>query len=145
LVFADLVDSTPLSTRVEPETRRLVVGRYRELVVRVVTGYEAERFPRRSGRPHRRVRREQVLLATRIVQGSAQFVQMGTLAAGNAKSGGQIGAAAIGIGTGSRAEVQQFRFPARYFVIAAQRDCHVKLCAGFRVTTDRQRRSEGAV
>jgi hypothetical protein len=31
ILFADLVDSTVLSTRVEPETYRLLVGRYREL------------------------------------------------------------------------------------------------------------------
>uniref|UniRef100_A0A5Q5CCZ5 Adenylyl cyclase class-3/4/guanylyl cyclase n=1 Tax=Mycobacterium sp. (strain JLS) TaxID=164757 RepID=A0A5Q5CCZ5_MYCSJ len=36
ILFADLVDSTSLSTRVEPETYRLVVGRYREQVVRIV-------------------------------------------------------------------------------------------------------------
>jgi len=37
--FADLVDSTALSTQVEPETYRLVVGRYREQVLRVVHEY----------------------------------------------------------------------------------------------------------
>ena len=40
IFFADLVDSTALSTRVEPETYRLLVGRYRELVQRAVTRYE---------------------------------------------------------------------------------------------------------
>src|SRR3984893_12549431 len=40
IFFADLVDSTVLSTRVEPETYRLVVGRYRELVLRAVNRYE---------------------------------------------------------------------------------------------------------
>jgi class 3 adenylate cyclase len=40
LFFADLVDSTALSTQVEPETYRLVVGRYREQVVRIVRGYD---------------------------------------------------------------------------------------------------------
>jgi class 3 adenylate cyclase len=40
LFFADLVDSTALSTQVEPETYRLVVGRYREQVVHIVRGYE---------------------------------------------------------------------------------------------------------
>jgi class 3 adenylate cyclase/tetratricopeptide (TPR) repeat protein len=40
IFFADLVDSTALSTQVEPETYRTVVGRYRELVVRIVAGYE---------------------------------------------------------------------------------------------------------
>ena len=39
LFFADLVDSTALSTQVEPETYRLVVGRYREQVVRIVSAY----------------------------------------------------------------------------------------------------------
>jgi class 3 adenylate cyclase len=37
LFFADLVDSTALSAQVEPETYRLVVGRYREQVVRIVS------------------------------------------------------------------------------------------------------------
>ena len=40
ILFADLVDSTVLSTRVEPETYRMVVGRYRDLVLRVVDRYE---------------------------------------------------------------------------------------------------------
>ncbi|WP_319450961.1 MULTISPECIES: adenylate/guanylate cyclase domain-containing protein [unclassified Mycobacterium] len=40
LFFADLVDSTALSTRVEPETYRLVVGRYREQVVRIVGSFD---------------------------------------------------------------------------------------------------------
>jgi class 3 adenylate cyclase len=40
ILFSDLVDSTVLSTRVEPETYRLLVGRYRELVARVVDHYE---------------------------------------------------------------------------------------------------------
>lgn len=40
LFFADLVDSTALSTQVEPETYRLVVGRYREQVLRIVDRYE---------------------------------------------------------------------------------------------------------
>jgi class 3 adenylate cyclase len=39
IFFADLVDSTALSTQVEPETYRLVVGRYREQVLRVVHEY----------------------------------------------------------------------------------------------------------
>jgi hypothetical protein len=34
IVFADLVDSTVLSTRVEPETYRMLVGRYRDQVQR---------------------------------------------------------------------------------------------------------------
>ena len=38
--FADLVDSTALSTRVEPEIYRLLVGRYREIVQRIVQRYE---------------------------------------------------------------------------------------------------------
>ena len=39
ILFADLVDSTALSTRIEPETYRTVVGRYRDEVVRVVQHY----------------------------------------------------------------------------------------------------------
>ena len=34
ILFADLVDSTVLSTRVEPETYRMLVGRYRDQVQR---------------------------------------------------------------------------------------------------------------
>src|SRR3954452_18857829 len=37
--FADLVESTALSTRIEHETYRLVVGRYREQVERIVSGH----------------------------------------------------------------------------------------------------------
>ena len=37
--FADLVDSTALSTRIEPETYRTVVGRYRDEVQRIVERY----------------------------------------------------------------------------------------------------------
>ncbi|WP_308124040.1 adenylate/guanylate cyclase domain-containing protein [Mycolicibacterium xanthum] len=40
LFFADLVDSTALSTRVEPETYRLVVGRYREQVSAIVAAHD---------------------------------------------------------------------------------------------------------
>jgi class 3 adenylate cyclase len=40
IMFADLVDSTVLSTRVEPETYRLLVGRYRGLVLGIVNRYE---------------------------------------------------------------------------------------------------------
>jgi class 3 adenylate cyclase/tetratricopeptide (TPR) repeat protein len=40
ILFADLVDSTALSTQVEPETYRLVVGRYRDLVLKIVNHYE---------------------------------------------------------------------------------------------------------
>ena len=40
IFFADLVDSTALSTRIEPETYRLLVGRYREQVMHVVKRYE---------------------------------------------------------------------------------------------------------
>jgi class 3 adenylate cyclase len=36
ILFADLVDWTVLSTQVEPETYRMLVGRYRERVVQVV-------------------------------------------------------------------------------------------------------------
>ncbi|BBY87506.1 ATP-binding protein [Mycolicibacterium tokaiense] len=40
IMFADLVDSTALSTRVEPEVYRTVVGRYRDDVIRIVRRYE---------------------------------------------------------------------------------------------------------
>jgi class 3 adenylate cyclase/tetratricopeptide (TPR) repeat protein len=40
ILFADLVDSTALSTHVEPETYRLVVGRYREQVLHIVERFE---------------------------------------------------------------------------------------------------------
>jgi len=40
IFFVDLVNSTVLSTRVEPETYRLLVGRYREQVLRAVHRYE---------------------------------------------------------------------------------------------------------
>jgi class 3 adenylate cyclase len=40
ILFADVVDSTALSTRVEPETYRLVVGGYRDIVLRMVDRYE---------------------------------------------------------------------------------------------------------
>jgi class 3 adenylate cyclase/tetratricopeptide (TPR) repeat protein len=40
ILFADLVDSTALSTRIEPETYRTVVGRYKERVRQVVDRYE---------------------------------------------------------------------------------------------------------
>ncbi len=40
IAFVDLVDSTALSTRIEPETYRMVVGRYRDDVLRVVHQYE---------------------------------------------------------------------------------------------------------
>ena len=39
ILFADLVDSTALSTRIELETYRTVVGRYREEVLRVIEQY----------------------------------------------------------------------------------------------------------
>lgn len=40
MLFADLVDSTALSTRVEPEVYRTVVGRYRDEVISIVNRYE---------------------------------------------------------------------------------------------------------
>lgn len=40
ILFADLVDSTALSTRIEPEAYRTVVGRYRQQVQRIVDQYE---------------------------------------------------------------------------------------------------------
>ena len=40
IMFADIVDSTALSTRLEPETYHTLVGRYRDEVRRVVDRYE---------------------------------------------------------------------------------------------------------
>src|SRR6476646_10074627 len=40
ILFADLVDSTVLSTRVDPETYRMLVGRYRDLVLGIVNRFE---------------------------------------------------------------------------------------------------------
>jgi class 3 adenylate cyclase len=40
LLFADVVDSTQLSTRLEPETYRMVIGRYRDDVARIVDQYD---------------------------------------------------------------------------------------------------------
>ena len=40
ILFADLVDSTALSTRVEPEVYHLVVGSYKKLVRNAVERYE---------------------------------------------------------------------------------------------------------
>ena len=40
IMFVDLVDSTALSTRLEPETYHTVVGRYRDEVRRIVDRYE---------------------------------------------------------------------------------------------------------
>jgi len=39
IAFVDMVDSTALSTRIEPETYRMVVGRYREVLLRIVDEY----------------------------------------------------------------------------------------------------------
>jgi class 3 adenylate cyclase/tetratricopeptide (TPR) repeat protein len=40
ILFADLVDSTALSTRIEPEIYRTVVGRYRDVARRTIESYE---------------------------------------------------------------------------------------------------------
>jgi class 3 adenylate cyclase len=40
ILFADLVDSTVLSTRIEPETYRLLVRRYRDQVLGIVNRFE---------------------------------------------------------------------------------------------------------
>jgi class 3 adenylate cyclase/tetratricopeptide (TPR) repeat protein len=40
ILFADLVDSTALSTRLEPERYRTLVGRYREQALQIVDRYE---------------------------------------------------------------------------------------------------------
>jgi class 3 adenylate cyclase/tetratricopeptide (TPR) repeat protein len=44
MLFADVVDSTALSTRLEPETYRTVIGRYRQLANDVVDRYEGHVF-----------------------------------------------------------------------------------------------------
>ena len=44
LMFIDLVDSTALSTRVEPEVYRTLVGGFRDQVVRLVDDYEGHVF-----------------------------------------------------------------------------------------------------
>ena len=43
-MFADVVDSTALSTRIEPEIYRTVIGRYREQVNEIVDRYEGHIF-----------------------------------------------------------------------------------------------------
>ena len=44
ILFADVVDSTALSTRIEPEIYRTVVGRYRQQVNDIVNRYEGHVF-----------------------------------------------------------------------------------------------------
>jgi class 3 adenylate cyclase/tetratricopeptide (TPR) repeat protein len=44
ILFADLVDSTALSTRIEPEIYRTVIGRYRQQVNDIVNRYEGHVF-----------------------------------------------------------------------------------------------------
>lgn len=44
ILFADVVDSTALSTRIEPETYRAVIGRYRQEVNEIVDRYEGHVF-----------------------------------------------------------------------------------------------------
>ncbi|MEB3022447.1 ATP-binding protein [[Mycobacterium] crassicus] len=44
ILFADLVNSTALSTRIEPEIYRTVIGRYREQVDEIVNRYEGHVF-----------------------------------------------------------------------------------------------------
>jgi class 3 adenylate cyclase/tetratricopeptide (TPR) repeat protein len=44
ILFADVVDSTALSTRIEPETYRTVIGRYRQQVNDIVDRYEGHVF-----------------------------------------------------------------------------------------------------
>jgi len=44
ILFADVVDSTALSTRLEPETYRTVIGRYRQQVKDIVDRYEGHVF-----------------------------------------------------------------------------------------------------
>ena len=44
ILFADVVDSTALSTRIEPEVYRTVIGRYRQQVNDIVNRYEGHVF-----------------------------------------------------------------------------------------------------
>ncbi|OBI40574.1 hypothetical protein A5707_09155 [Mycobacterium kyorinense] len=44
ILFADVVDSTALSTRIEPEIYRTVIGRYRQQVTEIVDRYEGHVF-----------------------------------------------------------------------------------------------------
>jgi class 3 adenylate cyclase/tetratricopeptide (TPR) repeat protein len=44
ILFADVVDSTALSTRIEPEIYRTVIGRYRQQVNEVINRYEGHIF-----------------------------------------------------------------------------------------------------
>ena len=44
ILFADVVDSTALSTRIEPEIYRTVIGRYRQQVNDIVNRYEGHVF-----------------------------------------------------------------------------------------------------
>jgi class 3 adenylate cyclase/tetratricopeptide (TPR) repeat protein len=44
ILFADVVDSTALSTRVEPEIYRTVIGRYRQQVKAIIDRYEGHVF-----------------------------------------------------------------------------------------------------
>lgn len=44
ILFADVVDSTALSSRIEPETYRTVIGRYRQQVNDIVDRYEGHIF-----------------------------------------------------------------------------------------------------
>jgi class 3 adenylate cyclase/tetratricopeptide (TPR) repeat protein len=44
ILFADIVDSTALSTRIEPEIYRTVIGRYRQQVNDIVNRYEGHVF-----------------------------------------------------------------------------------------------------
>lgn len=44
LMFADIVDSTALSTRTEPEVYRTVIGRYRDQVKEIIDRYEGHIF-----------------------------------------------------------------------------------------------------
>jgi class 3 adenylate cyclase/tetratricopeptide (TPR) repeat protein len=44
ILFADIVDSTALSTRIEPEVYRTVIGRYRQQVNEIINRYEGHVF-----------------------------------------------------------------------------------------------------
>ncbi|MGH3561854.1 MAG: ATP-binding protein [Mycobacterium sp.] len=50
IVFADVVDSTALSTRIEPEIYRTVIGRYRQQVTNIIDRYEGHVFSTKGDR-----------------------------------------------------------------------------------------------
>ena len=53
-MFADVVDSTALSTQIEPEIYRTVIGRYRELATSREVSYVEEKGTQCEVHGHRR-------------------------------------------------------------------------------------------